>query len=312
MQFKNEKTKNRRRYKTRYKTDHNYKTKQSVKNSRTAVIVGILTFLVLASLILVFVFGDKIYVFLDNSFNHIMATPDNATAATEITETVKPTEAASETPKETEKPTETTSVQSDTFKALCDKAGYDYDEHEAEQIIFVGCSGDTCTVSLYEKKDGTFTVIKDAISGYISANGTAEYMTPYDDYTPLGNFNIEYAFGTEPDPGTKLEYLAVDYGSMWDTDPASINYNKWLDSDATYIDFTSYQLLSEYTKSYKYAVVFDYNRDPVDNSQGCAKFLHVSSEPTVFGGVGVSESDILEILSWLDPEKSPKICIFND
>ena len=306
MQYKNDKTKNRRRYKSRYRSDHNYRTKQSVKNSRTAVIVGILTFVVLASLILVFVFGDNIYTFLNNSFNHIMATPDNATVI-EITETAK---------KETEKQEESTeeqkkvSEQSEDFKKLSEKAGYDYDDYDAEQIVFVECGGSTCNVYTYEKKDGKFTAVKENIPGYISPNGTAEYMTAYDDYTPLGNFNIEYAFGTNEDPGTKLDYLEVDYGSRWDTDPNSINYNKWIDSDATYIDFESYIPLAEYTKSYKYAVVFDYNRDPVDSSQGCAKFLHVSNEET-YGGVGISESELVDILKWLDPEKYPKICIFN-
>lgn len=306
MQYKNDRTKNRRRYKSRYRTDHNYRTKQSVKNSRTAVIVGILTFLVLASLIIVFVFGDKIYLFLDNSFRHITATRDEATAAPTIVSTQRSTE----TEKPTEKPTETKPAQTADFVSLAEKAGFDYEDSISEQIIFVSCSGTECTLMTYEADDGVFKQLKKDIKGHISPSGTAEYMTPYDDYTPLGNFNIEWAFGTDEDPGTLLDYFLVDEGSRWDIDPESINYNRWIDSDATYIDFELYLDLSEYTESYKHAVVFDYNRDPVDNTQGCAKFLHVSEDET-YGGIGISENELIDILKWLDPAKSSKICIFN-
>ena len=54
MEYKNDKTANRRRYKSRYHSPHNYKTKRSKSENRAAILVGIATFVVLTSLVLVF------------------------------------------------------------------------------------------------------------------------------------------------------------------------------------------------------------------------------------------------------------------
>ena len=114
--------------------------------------------------------------------------------------------------------------------------------------------------------------------------------------------------GTNADPGTLFEYNPIYYGMKWVTDPASVNYNRLVD-DNTPVDYTTCQELHEYTRSYPYAVVFDYNRNPVDPSKGCARFLHVAEAPT-YGGVGISEDSLREILLWLNPDLNPTISIF--
>lgn len=304
MQYKNKNTKNRRRYKTRYKTEHNYRTKRSVKSSKVALVVGISTFVILAALILIFVFGDSIFNFFDSSFKHL-----STTATLPVTESIDKTEESTKA-EETEETKEKV-TQSDDFVSLCDKAEFDVDDSDAKQVIFVACDGTKCSVSYYQSEDGKFSEVDSDIDGYISPSGTAKDMGPSDDYTPLGNFNIEFAFGTASDPGTSLEYDEVNETTLWITDPASVNYNRMVSDYITNYDFNSCINLIEYSRSYKYAVVFDYNRNPVDSSKGCAKFLHVGTQET-YGGVGIPEDDLLDILDWLDPNDSPVICIYND
>ena len=302
MVYKNNRTKNRRRYKTRYKTPHNYKTKKGASNSRPAVIFSVITFLVLAAVILVFAFGDNIYNFLDTSFNHI---------ATTETETVLPTNSSKVI--DTQKPTQvaTNNVnQSSDFLTLCNAASLDVNDLDSKQIIFVKCSGTTCTLSTYEDKDGLYSPVLTNVSGNISQDGTASDMGPYDRYTPLGNFDIEFAFGTSKNPGTKLDYEDVNQASYWITDPSSLNYNKMIGDYATLFDFDTAINLWEYTVSYEYAIVFSYNRNPVDSSKGCAKFLHIG--PSIeYGGVGIDRDNLVNVLKWLDPAKKPIICIFQ-
>lgn len=299
MAYKNDRTKNRRRYKSRYRTPHNYKTKKSVSNSRIAVTVSVITFVVLACLIVVFVFGDTIYNFLDNGLKHISAT-----------ETQKITQPATQMTVATEKPTEPKVEQSDKFIALCKSAGLDVDKLDSKQIIFVKCNDTTCSLSTYEEKDKKFKAVLEDVEGNISQEGAVEDMGPEDRYTPLGNFNIEFAFGTSPNPGTRLSYEEVTEGSFWITDPASLNYNKMIGDDATLFDFDSAITLSEYSVSYEHAIVFSYNRDPVDKEKGCAKFLHVGPS-TEYGGIGIDRDMLIEVLNWLDPDKSPIICIYK-
>ena len=88
MEFRNDKTGNRRRYKSRYRSAHSYKPKR-VKSSSPAVLVAVLTFVVIASLVVVFTFGDSIYNVLDSKLESITATEK---------ETVAPTDAKKEKP----------------------------------------------------------------------------------------------------------------------------------------------------------------------------------------------------------------------
>jgi L,D-peptidoglycan transpeptidase YkuD (ErfK/YbiS/YcfS/YnhG family) len=315
MEFKNSKTANRRRYKSRYHSPHNYKTQRSKSENRAAILVAIATFLVIASLVLIFTFGDSIYTFFDGMLHPPVAPTSAATqaptedpsAATEPP-TMAPTEAPTAPP--TEAPTDAPVKQDAAFDALIAKAGIDLSSIPGSQMILVETAGTSATVYTYEMgDDGVWSQKFAPVSGFIGEDGASSYCVPDDHATPLGTYNIEYAIGVNDDPGTPLKYHQIEYGMRWVTDPASINYNRMVDGDATYIDFESCQWLHEYTVSYPYAVVFDYNRDPVDSSQGCAKFLHVSSGPTR-GGVGISEGELYDILRWLDPGYAPTISIF--
>lgn len=318
MEYKNDKTANRRRYKSRYHSPHNYKTKRSKSENRAAILVGIATFIVLASLVLVFTFGDNIYKFLDDTFHPSSILGGNKPSAEASTLGIA-TEAASVSPTtapvtttRTETPTEgkDAAPQSDEFKRLASSAGLNTAAVKGTQLIFVETSGTSATVYTYEKDTkGVWNQKFEPMQGYTGEGGAADNSVPYDSVTPKGVFNIEFAMGTNPNPGTALSYSQIVYGMRWITDPASVNYNRLIDGDATLIDFSEYQDLYEYTRSYPYAVIFDYNRNPVDSSKGSAKFLHVAYAPT-YGGVGIAETDLYNILLWLNPANAPQIAIF--
>ena len=312
MEYKNNKTANRRRYKSRYHSPHNYKAKNPPAGNRTPILIGIATFLVLASLVLVFTFGDSIYNFLDNAF-HPSLKPEEATLGVVMaTEPGRPTEPEPETEPPTEAPTQepTKKVeQNDEFNRLLAAAGLKVGDLSNTQMIFVESAGTSAKVYTYEKNaDGLWVPKFDAIAGFVGTGGTAAKVGPADDTTPTGNYSIEYAMGTNADPGTPLSYTTIYDGLYWVTDPASVNYNRLVGSD-TPVDYLTCQDLSEYTRSYPYAVVFNYNRDPVSSELGCARFLHVAEGPT-YGGVGISESSLREILLWLNPDSNPMISIF--
>ena len=307
MEYKNNKTANRRRYKSRYHSPHSYKAKNAGSGARAPILIGIATFLVLATLVLVFTFGDSIYAFLDGMFSPQMIKPGEATLGVEIaTEAEPPTEAKVPTEAPTEAPTV---PQSDEFNRLLTAAGLNAADLTGSQMIFVESSGTSAKVYTYEKdSDGVWNARYGALNGFVGTGGVSDNTGPTDETTPKGTYRFEYAMGTNADPGTLFEYNPIYYGMKWVTDPASVNYNRLVD-DNTPVDYTTCQELHEYTKSYPYAVVFDYNRNPVDPSKGCARFLHVAQAPT-YGGVGISEDSLREILLWLNPDLNPTISIF--
>lgn len=305
MDYKNNKTQNRRRYKSRYRNAHNYKTKRSASQTRVAIIVASVTFIVIAAVVVVFAFGDRIYSFISSNLEPNIETQQDVTQST-VESTVAPTEKPTEKP--TQAPTQAPLV--DDFASLLNGAGLTEKDVKGSQMIFAYNEGTSCTLYCYQKNsDGKWEEEKEPINGYVSSNGIKTEMGPYDNYTPKGTFNIEFAFGTNSDPGTKLDYNLVDYSTYWITDPNSVNYNRLVDGSAATHDWSDAQWLYEYTVSYPYAVVFDYNRDPVSKSEGCAKFLHVSYGETN-GGIGISENELISVLQWLDKSQSPMITIF--
>lgn len=309
MAYKNDRTKNRRRYKSRYRSAHSYKQKRSSSQTRAAVLVSVLTFVVIASLVIVFTFGDSIYEVLDNALTNITATEAETQAPT--MPTLAPTKAPTEPP--TQPPTEPPVEQDSEFMALLESSGMELEDVKVNQMMFAKVDEEnfTCTITCYEKDEtGLFVKPFEPISGFVGAEGADTNVTPYEAKTPTGLFKIEYAFGTKPEPGTKLKYDQFTDQDYWITDPNSQYYNRWMTGYEA-IDWESSQWLFEFTISYPYAIVFNYNRDPVDNTQGCAKFIHVSDAPTSWGGIGVSQENILTLLYWLDPADGPYIRIFK-
>ncbi len=299
MAYKNDRTKNRRRYKSRYRSAHTYKAKHSSSQTKAAVLVSVITFLVIASVVIIFTFGDSIYAILDNTLTTVTATQAQTQAPTQAP-TVAPTQA----------PTQPPVKQDEQFMQLLEQNSLTLDKLKGTQMIFVDADESTltCTVYCYEKgEDSVWTQVLGPYSGYIGAEGISELVSPTEYKTPVGVFKIEYAFGTADNPGSGLEYTKVDVQDRWIIDPNSINYNRWVTGTENQ-DWESAQWLYEYIITYPHAIVFDYNRDPVDKTQGCAKFIHVSSEPTK-GGIGIAQSEVASILYWLNPSKSPYVAI---
>ena len=311
MEFKNSKTAKRRRYKSRYHSPHNYKTKRSKSENRAAILVAIATFLVITSLVLIFTFGDSIYAFVDGVIHPPVSTPDEATAepgsqapsgnsgaAPSELPTMIPTQAPTEPP--TQAPTQPPVKQSAEFEALIKAAGLNSASLSGTQMIFVQSAGTAATVYTYEKNDAGLWVQKfSPISGFVGAGGVAADVGPKDKTTPSGTYRIEYAMGINSDPGTALKYYRIEEGMSWITTPTDPNYNRWIRNA---VNDGKGEWLANYTISYPYAVIFDYNRDPVDTAKGCMKFLHVSSKPTETGGVGIPQAELKNIVMWLQPD----------
>ena len=312
MEFKNSKTAKRRRYKSRYHSPHNYKTKRSKSENRAAILVAVATFLVITSLVLIFTFGDSIYAFVEGVFNRPAATPDEAvtqpaTAApgtspsgaipSEVP-TMTPTQAPTEPP--TQEPTQPPVKQSAEFEALVKAAGLSSASLSGSQMIFVQSAGTSAAVYTYEKNnDGLWVQKFSPIKGFVGAGGVAASVGPKDNTTPTGTYRIEYAMGINSDPGTALKYYRIEEGMSWITAPDDENYNRWIRNA---VNDGKGEWLSNYTISFPYAVVFSYNRDPVDPAMGCMKLLHVSAKPTEAGGIGIPQADLKNIVLWLQPD----------
>lgn len=115
-------------------------------------------------------------------------------------------------------------------------------------------------------------------------------------------------FGQRANPGVKFPYRQADANSVWVDDRAfsSPYYNTWQEDPALH---NNGELLDSpaFATAYAYAVDIAYNTSPVVAGKGSAIFLHVSTGGGTAGCVSVAQSNLLEILHWLDPTKDPVI-----
>lgn len=309
------KKRNRRRYRTRYRYNGVYKNRRTKPTSnRTApIIVSVSVFFLIAVLVVTFTFGDSIYNWFENIT--INATRDEVSTEATQAQALEPTNPPK--PQETQAPTKPkdNSGQDEKFMELLSASGYTVEGITSDQLVMVKSSGSSATIYCYEKDSkGKWKLSLGEYYGYVGANGISFNVTDGDACTPAGLYNIEYAFGTSENPGTTLEYKPITYMSYWVLDQYSQYYNQWVEyTDYAYTgvikDWESAEWLWEYSVSYSYAINFGHNQDPATPGNGAGIFVQCSDGPT-YGGVGMSSSDLSQMISWLDVDKSPQILIF--
>lgn len=196
---------------------------------------------------------------------------------------------------------------------------------DSKQAILVtgsGTSKSKAVMSVYEKNaDGKWLKALPDMSAFVGKNGFKKikssalsaadkkiYKYEGDGSSPMGVFTIDTLFGWGPNPGFKLPYKITTADDYWVSASKKELYNVWVNrKNGPDKSWKIYEKLK--IADYKYAAVINYNIGPdrvVGN--GSAIFLHIADSRGYTGGcTAVSESDLLKVLKWLSPEKSPII-----
>ena len=173
------------------------------------------------------------------------------------------------------------------------------DEKKVGQLIFVKNHDVTSAdVVLYEKVGDEWKQTMN-VQGKSGKNGIARK----DDYagpgtTPIGAFAVLDAFGTNPNPGTKLPYTRIDENLYLCGD---IYNNKLIDIRDNPHDCKTCKRLIDYDPEFRYGILIDFDSDSIPDS-GSAISLHCSgSGDNVDGSVTIAEKDMAELLRRLAP-----------
>jgi L,D-peptidoglycan transpeptidase YkuD (ErfK/YbiS/YcfS/YnhG family) len=165
----------------------------------------------------------------------------------------------------------------------------------------------TATLTAYERQAGRWRRAMGPWTARIGSRGFAppDEKVEGDGRTPSGVYQFSFLFGVAPDPGVRFEYRQVpDDTIVWDEDPSSPTYNLWIDLD----DYGGgrdaegmYQPVA-----YRYGAVIAYNtaRTP---GRGSGIFLHASTGRATAGCVSLPVDQLVALLRWLDPARSPRI-----
>jgi len=125
-----------------------------------------------------------------------------------------------------------------------------------------------------------------------------------DGRTPSGSYGFSFFFGVKPNPGVSFKYRHAYSYDVWDDDPASPRYNEWVDT-RRHNPGASPEPMHQ-VPAYNYSAVITYNASRVPG-RGSAIFLHVGTGSATAGCVSLPERELLKVMRWLRPDRSPQI-----
>lgn len=182
---------------------------------------------------------------------------------------------------------------------------------DATQVItVVAASSNSTTGSLtaWDRTTGGWMPRGPAVRAYLGDQGITTHPSETRSATPAGSFKLTQAFGRADDPGTALPYFRTDSSDWWVTDVRSRYYNSHYKCSASCpFDASLGENLYRAGFLYTYAVVIDYNRQPVTPGAGSAFFLHVTEYKPTTGCVSIPRASLVSIMRWLSPSAHPRI-----
>jgi len=130
-----------------------------------------------------------------------------------------------------------------------------------------------------------------------------------DGKTPSSTYGFGFFFGVLANPGVSFPYRSVYSYDYWDDDPQSPLYNEWVDTRTQNAGRSPEPM--DNVPAYNYGAVIAYNgaRTP---GLGSAIFLHVGTGSSTAGCISLPQSELVTVLTWLNPADNPLILITGE
>jgi L,D-peptidoglycan transpeptidase YkuD (ErfK/YbiS/YcfS/YnhG family) len=174
------------------------------------------------------------------------------------------------------------------------------------EVTAAGYGQTTATFTAYQQVGGGWQQVFGPWTAEIGYNGFAPpgQKREGDGRTPSGTYGFGFFFGVDANPGVRFRYRAAYSYDVWDDDPASPLYNEWVDE--RYANPGRSPEPMDQVPAYDYGAVIAYNTQRTPGA-GSAIFLHVDPGGPTAGCVALPTGELLEVLRWLDPARSPVI-----
>lgn len=183
-------------------------------------------------------------------------------------------------------------------------------QNSSQIVTVISEGGSYGEVVAWEKtSDGLWREVQ-RVKARLGANGLKDASLVYemDKCTPTGIYTLTEAFGIYGDPGSGLPYRKLDGTEYWVDDENSDYYNTMQFGEPNG-RWNSAEKLIDYPGYYNYSIVIDYNRSPVIKGKSSAIFLHCSMDIYTYGCVAIPQSNLVNMLKWLEPSKNPVIIL---
>ena len=171
-------------------------------------------------------------------------------------------------------------------------------------------------IQTFEKVNGEWVEKFEGVIGTIGRSGFAPYNEKVegDGKSPTGIFFLGPVY-TYPDMDvqTKMEHWKATENDYWIDDGNSPQYNRWVVSD---VDPKEKNVSNERMKRddhlYRYGICVQYNMDQVVGKGSVITVHVIRAENPTAGCVAVPQTDLLDIIGWLDPAMKPLIIMGSE
>ncbi len=172
----------------------------------------------------------------------------------------------------------------------------------ATQVLsVVGTGGSNAKMDVWQRRPEGWQPIGTAIPVRIGANGMVAKAQEGMMATPMGVFTLDFAFGTEPNPGGGLDYVQTTPDHWWSADGPTYNTMQVCKKDQCPFN-TSPASGTEnlYIPQYAHAVVMGVNKQRIPGD-GSAFFVHSTDGGPTAGCVALDDATLVTIIRWLQP-----------
>ena len=174
----------------------------------------------------------------------------------------------------------------------------------ATQVLsVVSTGGSTAKMDVWQRDANGWKPVATAIPVHVGANGMVPQSHDGEMATPMGIFSLDFAFGTQPNPGGGLDYVQVTRDYWWDGDMNSPTYNTMQvckKADCPFDTNPASGTENLYIPQYAHAIVMGVNKARIPGNGG-AFFVHTTDGGATAGCVSLDDDTLVKIMRWLQP-----------
>ena len=172
----------------------------------------------------------------------------------------------------------------------------------ATQVLsVVGTGGSNAKIDVWQRGATGWQPVGTGIPALVGSAGLAPAARDNVPATPMGVYSLDFAFGTQPNPGGGLKYYQTTPDYWWSADGPTYNTMQVCKkSDCTFDTSPASGTENLYIPAYAHAIVMGVNKERVPGGGG-AFFVHTSNGSPTAGCVALDDATLVKVIRWLQP-----------
>ncbi len=172
----------------------------------------------------------------------------------------------------------------------------------ATQVLsVVGVGGSDAKIDVWQRGAAGWQPVAAGIPAFVGSAGLAPAARDNVPATPMGVYSLDFAFGTQANPGGGLKYYQTTPDYWWSADGPTYNTMQVCrQADCPFDTSPASGTENLYIPAYAHAIVMGVNKERVPG-RGGAFFVHTANGAPTAGCVALDDATLVKIIQWLAP-----------